>query len=99
MINRSAAILKFYGFSKHASKKGSCNHSVILMKEKQITIMGVGNILFTDEGVGVRVLEMLTEQYDFPTNVAIVDGGVLGMNLLGDNFGSGSPDCHRCGSK
>lgn len=53
------------------------------MKEKQITIMGVGNILFTDEGVGVRVLEMLTEQYDFPPNVAIVDGGVLGMNLLG----------------
>jgi hydrogenase maturation protease len=53
------------------------------MKEKRITIMGVGNILFTDEGVGVRVLEMLTEQYDFPSNVAIVDGGVLGMNLLG----------------
>ena len=45
--------------------------------------MGVGNILFTDEGVGVRVLEMLTEQYDFPDNVAMVDGGVLGMNLLG----------------
>jgi hydrogenase maturation protease len=53
------------------------------MKEKQITVMGVGNILFTDEGVGVRVLEMLTQQYDFPPNVAIVDGGVLGMNLLG----------------
>jgi hydrogenase maturation protease len=53
------------------------------MKEKQITIMGVGNILFTDEGVGVRVLEMLIEQYDFPPNVKMVDGGVLGMNLLG----------------
>lgn len=53
------------------------------MKEKQITIMGVGNILFTDEGVGVRVLETLNEQYDFPPNVTRVDGGVLGMNLLG----------------
>ncbi|MCP4574824.1 MAG: HyaD/HybD family hydrogenase maturation endopeptidase [Deltaproteobacteria bacterium] len=53
------------------------------MKEKQITILGVGNILFTDEGVGVRVLETLNEQYDFPPNVAMVDGGVLGMNLLG----------------
>ena len=53
------------------------------MKEKQITIMGVGNILFTDEGVGVRVLETLSEQYEFPPNVKIVDGGVLGMNLLG----------------
>lgn len=53
------------------------------MKQKQITIMGVGNILFTDEGVGVRVLEKLNEQYDFPPNVSMVDGGVLGMNLLG----------------
>jgi hydrogenase maturation protease len=48
-----------------------------------ITIMGVGNILFTDEGVGVRVLEKLNAQYDFPPNVSMVDGGVLGMNLLG----------------
>ena len=53
------------------------------MTEKQIIIMGVGNILFTDEGVGVRVVETLNEQYDFPANVKIVDGGVLGMNLLG----------------
>lgn len=36
------------------------------MEQKQITIMGVGNILFTDEGVGVRVLETLNEQYEFP---------------------------------
>ena len=53
------------------------------MEQKQITIMGVGNILFTDEGVGIRVLEALNEQYDFPPHVAMVDGGVLGMNLLG----------------
>ena len=53
------------------------------MEQKQITVMGVGNILFTDEGVGVRVLEKLNEQYEFPSNVALVDGGVLGMNLLG----------------
>ncbi len=53
------------------------------MEQKQITIMGVGNILFTDEGVGVRVLETLNEQYEFPPHVALVDGGVLGMNLLG----------------
>jgi len=53
------------------------------MEQKRITIMGVGNILFTDEGVGVRVLEKLSAQYDFPSNVSMVDGGVLGMNLLG----------------
>ena len=53
------------------------------VEEKQIIIMGVGNILFTDEGVGIRVLEALNKQYDFPPNVEMVDGGVLGMNLLG----------------
>jgi hydrogenase maturation protease len=51
--------------------------------QSQITILGIGNILLTDEGFGVRVIEKLFEQYDFPDNVAIVDGGVLGIHLLG----------------
>lgn len=49
----------------------------------QITVLGVGNILFRDEGVGIRVLERLEEKYGFPENVSLVDGGVLGLNLLG----------------
>ena len=53
------------------------------MKSKRITILGVGNILFRDEGVGVRVVERLYEEYDFPENVNLVDGGVLGLGLLG----------------
>ena len=56
---------------------------VTTMEQKQITVLGVGNILFSDEGTGVRVLEALYEQYEFPSNVTLVDGGVLGMNLLG----------------
>ena len=52
------------------------------MKAKQITILGVGNLLFTDEGVGVRVAEALQDRYEFPENVKVVDGGTLGMNLL-----------------
>ncbi len=46
-------------------------------------ILGVGNLLFTDEGVGVRVAEALQERYEFPDNVRVVDGGTLGLNLLG----------------
>jgi hydrogenase maturation protease len=46
-------------------------------------ILGIGCILFTDEGFGVRVIEKLQELYEFPENVSIVDGGVLGLNLLG----------------
>ena len=46
-------------------------------------ILGVGCILFSDEGFGVRVIEKLEERYMFPDNVSVVDGGVLGVNLLG----------------
>jgi hydrogenase maturation protease len=53
------------------------------MKSKRITVLGVGNILFRDEGVGVRVVERLHERYEFPENVNLVDGGVLGLGLLG----------------
>jgi len=53
-------------------------------KNKQrITVLGVGNILFTDEGFGVRVIEALLEHYVFPEDVSVVDGGVLGLRLLG----------------
>jgi hydrogenase maturation protease len=50
---------------------------------EHIMILGVGCTLYTDEGFGVRVIERLEEQYAFPENVSVVDGGVLGTNLLG----------------
>lgn len=53
------------------------------MAQKQITILGVGNYLFTDEGVGIRVIEKLEKEYDFPEHVVPVDGGVLGVHLMG----------------
>lgn len=48
----------------------------------QITILGVGNILLRDEGVGVRVIEELKKNYIFPENVRVVDGGTQGLWLL-----------------
>jgi len=51
--------------------------------EPTITVLGIGNILLTDEGFGVRVVEKLFDEYEFPDNVTLVDGGVLGINLLG----------------
>jgi hydrogenase maturation protease len=50
---------------------------------KRITILGVGNILLSDEGVGVRVVEELDRRYLFPDHVQVLDGGVLGVHLLG----------------
>jgi len=46
-------------------------------------ILGVGCILYTDEGFGIRVMEKMDSLYQFPDNVSLVDGGVLGLNLLG----------------
>jgi hydrogenase maturation protease len=52
-------------------------------KRPRITILGVGNILFGDEGFGVKVLERLARHYSFPDHVQLVDGGVLGVGLMG----------------
>jgi hydrogenase maturation protease len=46
-------------------------------------ILGVGCTLYSDEGFGVRVIETIQQRYEFPDNVLVVDGGVLGVNLLG----------------
>ena len=45
-------------------------------------VLGLGNILLRDEGVGVRVVERLLEKYDFPEGVRVMDGGTLGLDLL-----------------
>lgn len=49
---------------------------------RRIIVLGLGNILLRDEGVGVRVVEALAEQYALPAEVEVVDGGTVGMDLL-----------------
>lgn len=53
------------------------------MNSQRIMILGVGCMLCSDEGFGIHVIEKLQELYEFPDNVSIVDGGVLGISLLG----------------
>ncbi|MDH5718395.1 MAG: HyaD/HybD family hydrogenase maturation endopeptidase [Spirochaetia bacterium] len=48
----------------------------------KILILGVGNILLKDEGIGVHIINKLNEQYKFPDNVEILDGGTLGLYLM-----------------
>jgi hydrogenase maturation protease len=45
-------------------------------------VLGLGNILLGDEGVGVRVVERLQELYQFPREVQVLDGGTLALDLL-----------------
>ena len=37
--------------------------------QPKITVLGIGNILLSDEGFGVRVIEKLYQEYDFPDHV------------------------------
>lgn len=45
-------------------------------------ILGIGNLLLSDEAVGVRIIERLQRDYRFPDNVELMDGGTAGMELL-----------------
>ena len=50
--------------------------------EKQVLILGIGNLLWADEGFGIRVVETLHERYTFPDNVEVMDGGTQGIYLV-----------------
>ena len=49
---------------------------------ERIVVLGLGNILYGDEGFGVRVAERLYSRYAFPDTVEIVDAGPQGHPLL-----------------
>lgn len=48
---------------------------------QKITILGIGNIIMQDEGLGVRAVEALQKKYRFSAEVQLLDGGCLGMEL------------------
>ena len=45
-------------------------------------ILGIGNVLWADEGFGVRCVETLNARFVFPDNVCVMDGGTQGIFLL-----------------
>lgn len=51
-------------------------------KTVKTIILGVGNLLLSDEGAGLRVVERLAKTYHLPDNVQTLDGGTLGLDLL-----------------
>jgi len=53
------------------------------MQSPKILVLGVGNALMSDEGVGVHCIHRLNAFYSFSENVRLFDGGTLGMGLLG----------------
>lgn len=45
-------------------------------------VLGVGNLIVSDEAVGIHVIQQLDQRYHLPEDVQILDGGTLGMDLL-----------------
>ncbi len=48
----------------------------------QILILGIGNVLWADEGFGVRCVEVMADRFAFPATVRLLDGGTQGLYLL-----------------
>ena len=45
-------------------------------------VLGIGNVLYADEGFGIRAVEALNARYSFPDSVRVMDGGTQGIFLL-----------------
>lgn len=45
-------------------------------------VVGVGNVLFKDEGVGIYASKFLQQNYEFDDSLEIIDGGTLGFKLM-----------------
>ena len=48
----------------------------------RILVLGIGNVLWADEGFGVRAAEEFAARYEIPGNVTVLDGGTQGLYLL-----------------
>lgn len=50
--------------------------------KKRALVLGVGNILLKDDGLGVRTAEFFSHSYSFGSDVSCLDGGTAGAGLL-----------------
>lgn len=48
----------------------------------RIAVIGVGNIIFKDDGVGIYASSYIEKNYKFNKDISIVDGGTLGFKLM-----------------
>lgn len=50
--------------------------------EESILVLGIGNVLWADEGFGVRCVEALERRHSFAPHVQLMDGGTQGLYLI-----------------
>ncbi|WP_029132832.1 HyaD/HybD family hydrogenase maturation endopeptidase [Sedimenticola selenatireducens] len=69
-----------------------------------VVVIGLGNVLLSDEGLGVRAVELLEQRYSLPESVELIDGGTSAIDLLNplsnnehviiaDSVKTGAPPC------
>lgn len=61
---------------------GSAPHPLDAQPQDLIVVLGIGNLLWADEGFGVRCVEALDSGWQFAPNVRLVDGGTQGLYLI-----------------
>lgn len=59
----------------------SCSHP-LGQRRIRVLVLGLGNVLLADDGVGPVALAELERDYQVPAEVRLVDGGTLGLALL-----------------
>ena len=47
-----------------------------------LLVLGLGNVLLEDDGLGVAAVSLLLDRYDVPPGARVLDGGTLGLSLL-----------------
>lgn len=52
--------------------------------QNPVLVLGIGNLLLSDEAIGVRAVEALGQRFHLPPQVDVLDGGTCGMELIGD---------------
>lgn len=52
------------------------------MSDGSVVVLGLGNIIMSDEGLGVHVIRRLLDDPRLPANARLIDGGTLGLELL-----------------
>jgi hydrogenase maturation protease len=53
-----------------------------MSRTETILVLGIGNLLWADEGFGVRCVETLASDWDLPADLEVLDGGTLALDLL-----------------
>ncbi len=56
--------------------------SIQYASESGTIILGLGNYLMQDEGVGVHLARTLSESYQFSPEIMVIDGGTMGLDLM-----------------